>query len=53
MKLTQVNKIDPLTSMATLISGEADERVPIVILRGYEGIEFSENASMENFNIPL
>ena len=53
MKLTQVNKIDPLTAMATLISGEADERVPIVILRGYEGIEFSENASMENFNIPL
>ncbi|MDR2098529.1 MAG: coenzyme F420-0:L-glutamate ligase [Rickettsiales bacterium] len=52
MKVTQVNLIDPLTAMAVLIMGEAAERTPIVVLRGYEGINFSDSGSMENFKIP-
>lgn len=52
MKVTQVNLIDPLSAMAVLLMGEAAEGIPIVILRGWTGIEFDENASMENFKIP-
>ena len=52
MHLTQVNVIDPLASMAVLLMGECSECTPIVILRGYKKIEFSENASMIDFKIP-
>ena len=51
MNLTQVDLIDPLTSMAVLLMGESSECTPIVILRGYDGIPFSDTASMENFRI--
>ena len=51
MHVTQVNLIDPLTSMAVLIMGEASEATPIVILRGYQNITFDNNVSMENFKI--
>ena len=47
----RVNMIDPLTSMAVLLMGEAAERIPIVILRGYKGIEFCEGGSMKDFTI--
>ena len=51
MHVTQVDLIDPLTSMAVLLMGESDERTPIVILRGFKGIPFSETGSMKDFKI--
>ena len=51
LNLTQVNLIDPLTSMAVLLMGEGAERVPIVILRGYKGIEFDSKGNMNDFKI--
>lgn len=51
MHVTKVDLIDPLTSMAVLLMGESDECTPIVILRGYQGIPFSDNASMQDFKI--
>jgi len=51
MKVTQVNRIDALAGMATLLMGESAETRPIVILRGYEGIVFSDEASMQDFKI--
>jgi F420-0:gamma-glutamyl ligase len=53
MNVTKVNKIDALTGMAVLLMGEASETIPIVILRGFKGIDFDENASMEDFKIAL
>ncbi len=52
MSVTQVDLIDPLASIAVLLMGETDEKTPIVILRGYKGIPFSENGSMKEFKIP-
>lgn len=49
--VTKINLIDPLTSMAVLLMGESNESTPIVILRSYKGIEFSDSASMEDFKI--
>ena len=51
MHITKVNLIDPLTSMAVLLMGESNECTPIVILRNYHGIPFSDTASMEDFKI--
>lgn len=51
MHVTKVDLIDPLTSMAVLLMGESNECTPIVILRGYQGIPFSDNASMQDFKI--
>ena len=51
MHLTQVNKIDPLASMAVLLMGETNEGTPIVLLRGYSDIVFNDVASMEQFTI--
>lgn len=51
MHITQVNQIDPLTSMAVLLMGESSESTPIVILRNYKGINFNNAASMKNFKI--
>ncbi len=51
MHVTKVDLIDPLTSMAVLLMGESDESTPIVILRGYKGIPFSDKATMDNFKI--
>jgi coenzyme F420-0:L-glutamate ligase/coenzyme F420-1:gamma-L-glutamate ligase len=51
-KVTYINQIDPLTAIAVLLMGEGAERIPIVILRGYKGIEFSTTSSMEDFTIP-
>lgn len=51
MQVTKVDLIDPLTAMAVLLMGEGDECTPIVILRDYDGIPFSENSSMKDFKI--
>jgi F420-0:gamma-glutamyl ligase len=51
MGVTKVNLIDPLTSMAVLLMGESSEQTPIVILRNYKGIDFDENANMQEFLI--
>ena len=51
MHITKVDLIDPLTSMAVLLMGESNECTPIVILRGYKDIPFSDTASMEDFKI--
>ena len=51
MRMTKVDLIDPLASMAVLLMGEGDECTPIVILRGYDGIPFSDKASMKDFKI--
>ena len=51
MHVTQIDKIDPLTSMAVAIMGESSEATPIVILRDYKDIKFSDTASMKDFKI--
>ena len=51
MHLTKVNLLDPLSSMAVLLMGESAESTPIVILRGYAGIPFSDSASMADYKI--
>lgn len=52
MHITQVNQIDALSAMAVLLMGETNECTPIVLLRGYDKIEFNENASMDTFKVP-
>ena len=51
MHVTKVNLIDPLTAMAVNLMGESNECTPIVILRGYDRIPFSDTASMKDFKI--
>lgn len=51
MHVTKINKIDPLAAMAVSLMGESNESTPIVILRGYDNISFSDNASMKDFKI--
>ena len=51
MGVTKVNIIDALAGAAVLCMGEAAEQIPIVILRGFEGIKFSDTASMKDFTI--
>lgn len=53
LKITQVNQIDPLTSMAVLLMGESNECTPVVLLRGYDKISFCEEASMVELKIPV
>ncbi|MDR1826372.1 MAG: coenzyme F420-0:L-glutamate ligase, partial [Rickettsiales bacterium] len=48
---TQINVIDALASMAVLLMGEGAEQTPIVILRGFDGIRFSDDGCMEKFKI--
>lgn len=50
--VTQVNRLDPLTSLAVLTMGEAAECTPIVILRGYKDITFCDKSNMNDFKIP-
>ncbi|MGN1091414.1 MAG: coenzyme F420-0:L-glutamate ligase [Alphaproteobacteria bacterium] len=52
MQITQINQIDALSAMSVLLMGETNESTPIVLLRGYDKIQFNETASMENFKIP-
>lgn len=51
MCVTKIDLIDPLTSMAVLIMGESNECTPIVILRDYQDISFSDSATMKDFKI--
>ncbi|MCQ2965398.1 MAG: coenzyme F420-0:L-glutamate ligase [Alphaproteobacteria bacterium] len=51
LAITQVDEIDPLASMAVLLMGESDECTPIVLLRGWDKIEFNANSSMKDFKI--
>ena len=51
MLVTKVDLIDPLTAMAVNLMGEGSECTPIVILRGYENVPFSDRASMQDFKI--
>lgn len=51
MHVTKVDLIDPLTAMAVLLMGESNESTPIVVLRDYHKIKFSETGSMEDFKI--
>lgn len=51
MGVTKVNVIDALAGAAVLCMGEAAEQTPIVILRGFDGIKFSNTASMKDFTI--
>jgi len=51
MGVTKVNIIDALAGTAVLCMGEAAEQIPIVILRGFDGIKFSDAASMKDFVI--
>ena len=51
MHITQIDMIDPLAAMAVNLMGESNECTPIVILRNYKNIKFSNKASMKNFKI--
>ena len=52
LEVTQIDLIDPLASMSVLLMGEGAERTPIVVLRGWKGVRFDPNGSMEHFKIP-
>ncbi len=52
LKMTRVNEVDALSSMAVLLMGESDEATPLVLLRGYDKIKFNAQASMQDFKIP-
>lgn len=47
LETTIVGQIDNLASAAQLIMGEADEGLPVVIIRGYK-FELSEDATIKN-----
>lgn len=51
MQITKVNIIDALTAMAVLLMGESNECTPIVILRDFNKISFSDTASMADLKI--
>ena len=51
LRLTKVNQVDALASMAVLLMGENREQTPIVILKNYTNIVFDKNATMESFKI--
>lgn len=51
LHLTQVDLIDPLTTLAVKAMGESSEGTPIVIMRGDMDIPFSDDGSMRNFKI--
>ena len=51
MHITRVDMIDPLASMAVLLMGESNESTPIVILRNYKNIVFSETGSTKHFKL--
>jgi len=46
LQSTIIGQIDNLASSAQLIMGEADEGIPVVIIRGYD-FNFDENASIK------
>lgn len=51
MSVTKVNIIDALAGAAVLCMGETAEQTPIVILRGFTNIKFSNTSSMKDFTI--
>lgn len=51
LKITRVNMVDPLSAMAVKIMGESNECTPIVILRDYKDIAFSDTASMKDLKV--
>jgi F420-0:gamma-glutamyl ligase len=50
--VTQIDKIDPLASVAVALMGETNEQTPIVILRGCPNLVFNADADMSSFKIP-
>jgi len=52
LKMTQVNVVDALSTMATLLMGEGAEQTPLVILRGADFVEFSDKAVYNELIIP-
>ena len=42
LRMTQVNMVDSLAAMANVAMGEAAERTPVVIVRDFGGVEFTE-----------
>lgn len=52
LKVTQIDKVDPLAAMAVSLMGETNECTPLLLLRGYDKIKFNENANMKDFVIP-
>jgi F420-0:gamma-glutamyl ligase len=51
LKITRVDQITPMTSMAVWYMGEGGEQTPICIGRNIEGLEFDEEASTKDFFI--
>ena len=51
LQSTIVGQVDNLTSAAQLIMGEANEGLPIILIRGYE-FKFDENASIKEIFRP-
>jgi dihydrofolate synthase / folylpolyglutamate synthase len=52
LKITQVNIVDAIAAMATLLMGEGAEQIPIVILRDTDFIEFTDKPTHKEFVIP-
>ncbi len=53
LKMTQTNIVDNLAAVGALLMGEADEQVPIVIVRGADFVEFTDENKYRDFIIPF
>jgi dihydrofolate synthase / folylpolyglutamate synthase len=52
MRVSQSNMIDPLAAAAVNLMGEGSEQIPVVIIRNWPGLVFSEDDIWKDFAIP-
>jgi len=53
LKLTQSNRVDSLAGIAGLYMGEGNEQTPIVILKGFDAVEFTDRETYKDLEYPL
>lgn len=52
LAITQTNIVDSIAAASSVIMGEGNEQVPIVIVRGAPGIQFTNENKYQDFIIP-
>ena len=53
MKCERTNQLDPIASMAMALMGEANERVPMIIVRDISFVEFIDKKAQKEFFIDM
>ena len=51
--LTHSNRVDPLAGIAGLYMGEGSEQTPLVILRGFDTVAFTQQETHKDLEYPL